>query len=84
VNNMIEIYTKSYCPSCWRAKDLFNRKKLDYTEIDVESDSEKWDEMVKRTGRTTVPQIIIDDHPIGDCDDLYELEKKGEIDNLLD
>lgn len=70
---MIEIYTKSYCPHCLKAKDLLEKKKLDYTEIDVECDSERWDEMVKRSGRTTVPQIIIDDQPIGGCDDLYKM-----------
>ena len=76
---MIEIYTKAYCPYCWRAKDLLNRKKLDYNEIDVEYDSELWDEMVKRSGKTTVPQIFIEDNYIGGCDELYRLERKGKL-----
>ena len=81
---MIEIYTKSYCPFCWRAKDLLNRKKLDYIEMDVERDSRKWDQMVKRSGKTTVPQIIINGKAIGGFDELYKLEKNRELEKLLD
>ncbi|MBN1170357.1 glutathione S-transferase N-terminal domain-containing protein [Candidatus Micrarchaeota archaeon] len=69
---MIEIYTKSYCPHCLKAKSLLEKKKLGYKEIDVEHDSGRWDEMVRRSGRTTVPQIIIDGQPIGGCNGLYK------------
>ncbi len=80
---MIEIYTKSYCPYCWRAKDLLASRGVEFTEIDVGEDSQRWDEMYIRSGGTTVPQIFINDHHIGGCDDLFELAKGKKLDVLL-
>jgi glutaredoxin 3 len=40
--------------------------------------------MVARTGgRMTVPQIFIDGRHVGGCDDLFELERDGKLDQLL-
>lgn len=40
--------------------------------------------MIRRAdGRRTVPQIFIDGRGVGGCDDLYELERRGELDVLL-
>jgi glutaredoxin 3 len=38
----------------------------------------------KAGGRRTVPQIWIAGRHVGGCDDLYELERKGELDPLLE
>ena len=80
----IEIYTKQTCPYCVRAKQLFDQKKVPYTEIPVDTDSKELEMMLLRAeGRRTVPQIFINDQGIGGCDDLYALEKAGKLDNLL-
>ena len=80
----IEIYTKFLCPYCTRAKALFDRKGVEYQEIDVTMDRAGFDAMVDRAhGRRTVPQIFIDGKHIGGSDDLAELEAKGELDALL-
>lgn len=80
---MIEIYTKAYCPYCWKAKDLLEKKNQRYTEIDVEHDDGKHKEMIKRSGKMTVPQIFINGIHIGGCDDLYSMEEKGELTKIL-
>lgn len=79
----IEIYTWSHCPYCIRAKALLDRKGAAYTEIDVLHDAARKAEMEKRSGRTSVPQIFIDDQHIGGCDDLHALDAKGGLDPLL-
>jgi glutaredoxin 3 len=80
----VEIYTTFFCPYCLRAKNLLQSKGVAYREFDVELDPGLRDEMASRaTGRTTVPQIFIDDRHIGGCDDLYALEAKGALDRLL-
>lgn len=80
----IEIYTTKVCPYCQRAKALFGRKGVSYTEIDVSDDDVKFEEMLKRSGgRKTVPQIFINDRHIGGCDDLYALDSKKGLDPLL-
>lgn len=78
------IYTTEVCPYCVRAKDLLHRKGVEnIEEIRVDLDPLKKDEMIIRTGRRTVPQIYIDNYHVGGCDDLYELDRKGELDSLL-
>ena len=77
------VYTTQTCPYCVRAKDLLDRKGVAYQEVRVDLDSKQRDLMVEKSGRRTVPQIFIDEKPIGGCDDLYALEKSGRLDQLL-
>ena len=80
----IEIYTTPYCPYCQWAKELLNRKKVAFTEIDVSGDRQKRAAMTQRAnGRTTVPQIFIGSVHVGGCDELYALEDAGKLDPLL-
>ena len=69
----IEIYTKNFCPYCTRAKALLNKMGLSYTEYELSFDSARETEMIKRSGRFTVPQIFVDNQPIGGSDELFEL-----------
>jgi len=80
----IEIYTTFTCPYCHAAKELLKRKGVEYSEINVTGDPIGRSEMSKRAnGRTSVPQIFIDDRHIGGCDDIYALDRAGELDALL-
>ncbi|MCE0492014.1 glutaredoxin 3 [Pantoea sp. Mb-10] len=79
----VEIYTKVTCPYCHRAKALLDQKGVSYQEIPIDGDAAKREEMIKRSGRTTVPQIFIDAQHIGGCDDLYALEGRQGLDPLL-
>lgn len=81
----IEIYTKSYCPYCVKAKDLLKRKGLEFEEISVEHDFGLAEHMITRSGgRKTVPQIFIDGKHIGGCDDLHALDAEGKLDIMLE
>ena len=77
------MYSKSWCPYCRMAKRLLAAKGQKWEEIDVEEQPDRRREMVERSGRTTVPQIWIDERHIGGCDDLVALERSGELDALL-
>lgn len=80
----IEIYTKAFCPYCWRAKALLEARGIAYNEISVDYGDELREQMIERTnGRTTVPQIFIREHHVGGCDDLHELERSGRLDDLI-
>ncbi|MFN7901210.1 MAG: glutaredoxin 3 [Holosporales bacterium] len=80
----ITIYSKPACPYCDRAKLLLQQKGQIWTEINVQTDPGQRAEMLAKSGgRTTVPQIFINGTHIGGCDDLYALDKKGELDKLL-
>jgi glutaredoxin 3 len=80
----VEIYTTMFCPFCVRAKSLLKKKGVEFEEIEVDSDPELRRQMTERSGGGyTVPQIFIDDQPIGGSDDLAALEASGKLDGLL-
>lgn len=80
----VEIYTTRWCPYCHRAKALLTRKGLSFSEIDVSRERERRAEMIERAqGGTTVPQIFIGTTYVGGCDDLYDLDRTGQLDRLL-
>ena len=79
----VVIYTTNWCPYCSGAKNLFRAKKIEYEEIDVTSDPERRAQMERLSSRRTVPQIFIDNQPIGGYDDACELDSRGELDRLL-
>lgn len=79
----IVMYSADYCPYCRRARALLDSKGVSYTVLDVNREPRLWDEIARRTGRDTVPQIFIDDRPVGGCDDLFALERHGKLDPLL-
>ena len=80
----VEIYTKMTCPYCHRAKALLKQKGVEPDEIVVDFGGDRKREMIERAGgRMTVPQIFIDGKHVGGCDDLFELESMGRLDELL-
>ena len=80
----IIIYSTTICPYCVRAKMLFDKKKVGYSEINLDKEPGRRSEMMEKSGgQRTVPQIFINGRHIGGCDDLYELELDGQLDPLL-
>lgn len=80
----VEIYTTPICGYCQRAKRLLSSKGVAFVEIDVMAEPARRAEMVERSGGgRTVPQIFIDGTPIGGCDDLHALERRGQLDPML-
>jgi glutaredoxin 3 len=79
----IVIYTKNYCPYCDRAKNLLTAKHAVYEEINVEEKPGFYEELKKKTGMMTVPQIFIGEKLIGGYTDLAALDKEGGLDPLL-
>jgi glutaredoxin 3 len=80
----VEIYATMWCPYCARARALFERKGVEFTEIDLMEEPGRRDEMIRRAGgRSTVPQIFIDGEHIGGSDDLAALDRAGKLDPKL-
>ena len=80
----VDIYTTPYCPFCIRAKKLLSNKKVEFNEIDLSENPDKFEEMLsKSNGARTVPQIFVNGEHIGDCDHIHDLDQKGELDKIL-
>jgi len=81
----IEVYSGDFCPYCVRAKALLKKKGLEFTEYNVRKDIKRQAEMSERApGARTIPQIFINNRHVGGCDELYALERRGELNQWLD
>jgi glutaredoxin 3 len=80
----VTLYTTRYCPYCSRAKRLLAAKGAPFEEIDVGGNPDLRAEMTRKArGCRSVPQIWIGTTHVGGCNELYELDAKGELDRLL-
>jgi glutaredoxin 3 len=78
------MYCTRFCPYCISADRLLTHKGVATNKIPVDNDMEMWHKMEQLTGRNTVPQIFIGDYHVGGYDDLAALERRGELDQLLE
>lgn len=79
----VEIYTKSSCPFCYRAKALLDAKGIAFKEYEVSTDLSLQQAMRERSNQRTVPQIFINNRHIGGSDDLAAAANSGLLDELL-
>ena len=80
----VEMYATMWCPYCARARSLLERKGVEFTEIDIDDEPQRRDEMIRRAGgRTSVPQIFIDGEHIGGSDEMAALDRAGKLDPKL-
>ncbi len=80
----VTIYTTTVCPYCVRAKQLLQRKNIDYKEVNLNTEpTEVRTELMARTKHRTVPQIFINDQFIGGFDQLYALDRQGKLDEMI-
>ena len=79
----VVMYSTGWCPYCARARALFERKGIAFREIDIETNAELRAEMLTRSGRRSVPQIFVGERHVGGFEELYDLERSGELDSIL-
>lgn len=79
----VVMYGKWLCPYCIMARRLLKNKGVEYKEISVSWSWKRWNEMKQKSGGNTVPQIFINDEPLGGYDDIAALDKEGELDLKL-
>jgi glutaredoxin 3 len=77
------VYTKEHCPFCLRAKRLLDAKGVAYAEVRVEGrdDLRLW--LAEASGQKTVPQVFVDDRPLGGFSDVDALDREGKLDAIL-
>ncbi len=79
----IRIYTTRWCGFCVRAKTLLDSKGLAYDEVHLDEDPAFRQTLFDLTGGWTVPQILIDERPVGGYTELWRLDREGRLDELL-
>ena len=79
----VRMYTTGLCPFCVMAKRLLQQKGVAIEEVRVDSDTAQREEMMRITGRRTVPQIFVGETHVGGFDDLSAMDRAGKLDPLL-
>lgn len=82
-DNPVTVYGNTTCPFCGAARMLLTKKAIAFEDIVVSENPALLAEMRQRSGRQSVPQIFFGDTHIGGFDELYALDKSGELDKLL-
>ena len=75
----IIVYSTSWCPSCIYVRRLLSERGLEYEEINIDEKGWTRDDLFELTGGRTVPQIVIDEKPIGGYENLVQLDQPGDL-----
>ncbi len=79
----VTVYTTRYCPYCDAAKRLLNQRGISFEEIRLaDDDDQAWDDLCRRSGMQTVPQIFADEKLIGGYRELSALDQKDSLESL--
>jgi len=76
----VKMLTSPTCGYCYAAKNLFEQRGIEYQEIDLIKDSEQAQQLLLQSGQRTVPQIFINEEPIGGFTELSQLLSNSEFD----
>jgi glutaredoxin 3 len=79
---LVQMYTTRWCGYCVRAKALLESRGIEFEEISLDDDPAFRQRLLDLTGGWTVPQIVIDDRPIGGYTELWQLDRSGELERL--
>jgi glutaredoxin 3 len=78
------MYSTAVCPFCNRAERLLTARGVGQIEkLRVDLDPALRDEMVRLTGRRTVPQIYVDGTHVGGFEELAALDREGKLIPML-
>lgn len=80
---VVKIYTKTHCPACVLAKQILSQKGVSFQEFVMDDKPEELKALMDKTKMKTVPQIFINEHLIGGCSDMMDLDTKNQLDILL-
>lgn len=81
----VRMYCTRFCPYCIMATRLLSKKGQDIDKIFVDDDPSLRQRMIQESsGRTSVPQIFIDETHIGGYSDMALLDHNESLDTLLE
>ena len=80
----VELYATSFCRHCVAARELLDSLNVEYAEYRLDLLPLERDEMIRRCGLKSVPQIFINGTHIGGHEELLAMKSSGELGRLLD
>ena len=81
--NTVTVLTSPTCSYCHAAKSLLKQQGVDYQEVDLLKDGHIAQQLLIKSGQRTVPQIFINENPIGGFTELSQLVINNKLDLTL-
>lgn len=78
--SQVTIVTSPDCNYCHAAKALLQQKNIGYREVDLRLDGDRAQQLMVQSGQRTVPQIFINQIPIGGYTELSQLIRNNALD----
>jgi len=79
----ILVYTAGYCPYTTKVEKLLERKGLVYEQVNVDDDPTMRDLIFSKSNQNTFPQVFLGKNRVGNCDELHQMEREGQLDTVL-
>jgi len=79
----VRVYGTHVCPYCRMAERLLEKKGVQAEKIMVDENPAQREEMIRLSGRTSVPQVFIGAKHVGGYTDMVALDREGQLDALL-
>jgi cysteine synthase A len=88
----VVMFALEWCEFCWSARKFFDRVRVPYRSVDLDSVPFQADDrggrvrrvLAARTGATTIPRIFAGGEHIGGCTDLFDAWRAGTLQKKLD
>ncbi|KFQ30832.1 hypothetical protein N332_05976, partial [Mesitornis unicolor] len=85
-DNCVVIFSKTTCPYCKRAKELFENMNINYTAVELDmitNGSQFQDVLEQMTGARTVPRVFVNGTFVGGATDTLRLHEEGRLIPLI-
>ena len=79
----IIVYTTRYCPYSRRVSNLLEAKGVEFQQVSVDKDPGIRKNINNLSNQTTFPQVFVGGYHVGNCEELYRLDRDGELDDIL-
>ncbi|XP_075539836.1 uncharacterized protein LOC142574688 [Dermacentor variabilis] len=84
--NSVVIFSKSYCPFCKKAKNIFDGLGVAYMSVELDSRSDGSDiqkVLGDMTGASTVPRVFVKKQCLGGASDVEDMNRNNKLQPLL-
>jgi glutaredoxin 3 len=79
----VTVYTTEPCAFCARAKGLLKARGVEFEEINLSKDPAGREELARKTGMMSFPQVIVDGELIGGFTQVQAAAESGRLDELV-
>jgi glutaredoxin 3 len=79
----VTVYSEEICTLCHSVENLLNVREIPYEKVMVEEGTDAYDQLVKRTGMKSLPQVFVGSLLLGGYQETLAADQAGMLADLL-